>query len=235
MLESRVPIFLLSGSALLLGFVHGLGIDHLMAIAALSINGRGRRGHHAPIIRTAIQFACGHTLVLAAGVAIALTLGWALPEALEAGAERLGGGMLIVLGVAGLWSLVAGRAYGHVHAEGDGRPRWHFHLGRRTRHPGGAHAHSNLATAMGALFAISSLRALVMLAPMGAPLGSQTLPTILLLIALFGLGILLSMSLFGVVFARVWSLRAVQNLGLTAGLLVATASVGLGLYWTFSN
>ena len=58
--------------------------------------------------------------------------------------------------------------------------------------------------------------------------------TLLGLIALFGVGILLSMSLFGVVLARVLSLRAIERLGHTAAVVVAVASIGLGLGWVLS-
>jgi len=225
-----VPILLLGSSALMLGMVHGLGLDHLMAIAALSIDGRTGRQRRLRIVRTAMQFALGHTVILGLGVAIALAAGWTMPAAVTTGAERFGGLLLVMLGAAGLWTLAAGRAYSHVHAEDDGRSRWHFHLGRRGRHPG-AHSHSNLPTIMGAVFAVSSLRALVLLAPMGTSISALALPVVLLLVALFGVGILVSMSLFGVVLARLWSLRAVESLGRTAGLLVAGASVGLGIYW----
>ena len=37
----------LTSTALLLGFVHGLGADHLVAIAALSIGSRARTFDHA--------------------------------------------------------------------------------------------------------------------------------------------------------------------------------------------
>ena len=57
------------------------------------------------------------------------------------------------------------------------------------------------------------------------------LPGLLALILLFGVGILISMSLFGVVLARVLTLRAVTHIGRTAAGLIALASIGLGLYW----
>jgi hypothetical protein len=84
---------------------------------------------------------------------------------------------------------------------------------------------------MGAAFAVSSLRALVMLAPLGSSLQSMAVPTVLLLVLLFGLGILLSMSLFGVILARALSLRRLELLGRAAGFIVAAASVALGAYW----
>lgn len=243
-----MPVVALSASALFLGFLHGLGIDHLMAIAALSSLDaesqspppgasvyagvdRWRGAGHRRVLRTAVQFACGHTVMLALGVGAALAFGWILPAAFASGAERLGGGLLVALGAAGCWSTLTGRAYGHVHLETDGRPRWHLHLGGKARHPQGTHRHSIVPTAMGALFAISSLRALVLLAPMGTALTSFALPVVLLLVLLFGLGILLAMSLFGVVLARVLSLRRLEALGRSAGLIVALASIALGAYW----
>jgi hypothetical protein len=51
------------------------------------------------------------------------------------------------------------------------------------------------------------------------------------LIAVFAVGILLSMSLFGVAFARVLSTRAMQRLGGAAGAAMAVASILLGVYW----
>ena len=44
---------------------------------------------------------------------------------------------------------------------------------------------------------------------------------------LFGVGILLSMSIFGVLLARILSIRAVSVLGQSAATLVAIASIGL--------
>jgi hypothetical protein len=228
-----VPFVLLSGSALLLGFLHGLGADHLMAIAALSVDGRGgiRR---VRIVRTAVQFACGHMLLLGGGVILALGFGWILPAALAVNAERIGGGLLVLLGAAGFWSALTGVAYGHVHTQRNGPPRWHLHFGADS-HSTAAHSHSSVPTAMGAVFAVSSLRALVMLAPMGTSLTSMALPMVLLLVLLFGVGILLSMSLFGVVLARVLSLRKLEALGRWAGFVVAGASMALGLYWIVGN
>ena len=89
----------LAVSALTLGFLHGLGADHLMAIAAMAVDGKADR-RQARAIRTAVGFACGHALVLAAGAVAAVTLGLLVPAAISSGAERLGGGMLIANGSA---------------------------------------------------------------------------------------------------------------------------------------
>ena len=218
----------LAASALTLGVLHGLGGDHLMAIAALSVGRAGDRRHR--VIRTAVSFACGHTLVLATGAVIAVLFGVALPAAVSSGAERIGGLLLIALGVTGLWGIASGRAYGHIHREADGPSRWHVHVGHPSGHSA-THAHPILPTAMGAVFAVSSLRALMLLQPFGADARALALPGVLLLVVLFGLGILLSMSIFGMLLARVLSIRAVSVLGQFAAGLVAIASIVLGAYW----
>jgi hypothetical protein len=224
-----MSLLALSSSALALGFLHGLGGDHLMAIAALSITGRHPRGTKR-IIRTAVGFAFGHTVVLATGAAVALAFGVVVPGIVSSGAERVGGAILIALGGIGLWTVVSGRAYAHVHAGQDGRTRLHLHVGSQHA-PHAAHLHSLLPTVMGAVFAVSSLRALMLLQPFGASAQTLAVPLTLLLIALFGLGILLSMSIFGVLLARVLSLGTVEVFGRLAAGLVAVASVLLGVYW----
>jgi hypothetical protein len=226
-------VLLLAGSALGLGFLHGLGADHLMAIAALSVDGRSVRAR-ARVVHTAFGFALGHMLVLAAGASVAVIFGVVVPHAVSSVAERVGGALLVALGAIGAWSVVSGRAYTHIHAEADGRTRLHLHLagGDRSRHA--EHAHSLVPTLMGALFAFSSLRALMLLQPFGASAHALALPVILLLIALFGLGILLSMSLFGVLLAGAFSLGAVERFGQAAAFIVASASIALGAYWMFA-
>lgn len=223
--------FVLFTSALGLGFLHGLGADHLMAIAALSADGRHARSR-THVVQTAFGFAVGHTLVLGLGATAAILFGIVLPEAVTSGAERIGGAILIVLGAVGLWTMISGRAYTHMHREADGQVRLHLHVdGPPPAAAHAAHAHSAVPTLMGAVFAFSSLRALMLLQPFGDQALALTLPVLLMLIALFGLGILLSMSLFGVLLARLFSLAIVQQLGRLAAALVAVASIALGAYW----
>lgn len=204
-----------------------------MAIATLSISG----GSEAPAVRraralgVAIRFALGHALLLALGASAIILLGWSLPLVVERGGEMLGGVLLIALGAIALWGVTAGRVYGHTHRHGEeAAPHWHLHIGRRDRHPiPGSHSH--LPTIIGAAFAVSSLRALTLLAPFGDRLGTAPLSLLLVLIAVFAAGILLSMSLFGVAFAGLMTARVVARLGRAAGALMAIASMGLGLYW----
>ena len=219
-------------SALTLGFLHGLGADHLMGIAALSMapaaDGATQR---ARAVGVAVRFAVGHALLLAVGASVLILLGWSLPLVVERGGEVLGGLLLIGLGVVGLWGAVSGRVYGHTHTHsGEPAPHWHLHIGEAGHHPA-AGAHSHLPTIIGAAFAVSSLRALTMLAPFGAEVSAMSLTLLLSLVVVFALGILISMSLFGIAFARVLSARSIVRLGRIAAVVMAISSMLLGAYW----
>lgn len=199
-------------SALALGFLHGLGGDHLMAIAALSMDGgvTPAPARRARALGVALRFAIGHALLLGCGAGVIVLVGWSIPPHVERGGEILGGALLVVMGVVTLQ-----------------------HLGQHAA-PRTPHAHSHVPAMMGAAFAISSLRAVVMLTPFGQTAGSQPLPMLLALIGVFAIGILGSMSLFGVALAGVLSTRALQRLGHGAGALVGVSSILLGLAWVAS-
>jgi nickel/cobalt transporter (NicO) family protein len=179
----------------------------------------------------AVRFAIGHAVLLALGASALLLLGWSLPIVVERGGELLGGLLLIVLGAIGLWGVGAGRVYGHSHLHGhEPAPHWHLHIGKRDRHPMPG-AHSHLPTMIGAAFAVSSLRALTLLAPFGDRVGAAPLPMLIGLVIVFAAGILLSMSLFGVAFAGFMNARVVARLGRAAGAVMALSSIALGVYW----
>lgn len=220
---------LLISSALVLGFLHGLGADHLMAIAALTVGGEEAASvRRARAMGVAVRFAAGHALVLAVGASAVILAGWTVPEVVERGGEVLGGLLLIVLGAVGLYAAFSGRLYAHAHPHSSDPGAWHLHIGHHHSH---LSHHSKVPAVLGAVFAVSSLRALSTLAPFGASAASAAIPQLVLLIALFGLGILISMSLFGVALARTLSTRFVSRLGHGAALVMSLASTTLGLYW----
>ncbi|HEY2435489.1 MAG TPA: hypothetical protein VGI12_22660 [Vicinamibacterales bacterium] len=199
-------------SAFALGFLHGLGGDHLMAIATLSMDGASRSAaaRRARALGVALRFAGGHALLLGCGAALIVLVGWSIPVHVERGGEMLGGALLIVMGLVTLQHLTR-----HSHAADAAQP----------------HQHSHLPTMIGAAFAVSSLRAVVMLTPFGQRAGSQPLPMLLALIVIFAVGILASMSLFGVLLAGLLSTRTLQRVGHGAGALVGVSSILLGIAW----
>lgn len=222
---------ILTATALSLGFLHGLGADHLMAIAALAVNSDGAAGagRREPM-RVAVRFALGHALVLLVGAGAVLLLGWQIPELVERTGEIVGGMLLILMGAFTLWVVAAERLYGHTHRAGW--LNWHVHFGRRDRHPAPP-AHSTRAGVLGAVFAVSGLRALTLLGPELSPGGATaSLLTLLYLVGVFAVGILLSMSLFGIVLSRLLGSQVMAAaVGRAAALVTAVASIALGVYW----
>ena len=136
-LYNRFALLLLATS-LCLGFLHGLGADHLMAIAALSVDATATTAaaRRARALGVAVRFAVGHALLLGLGAGLLVLVGWSIPSVVERGGEMLGGALLIVMGAVTLWGLGSGRVYGHAHRHGqEPTPHWHLHVGRRDQHP----------------------------------------------------------------------------------------------------
>jgi len=234
---------LVTATALALGFLHGLGADHLMAIASLAITPRTGRPGPTPF-DVAVRFALGHAVLLLAGSALVLLVGWQIPEVVEQTGERVGGLLLIGMGLFTLWIVASDRLYGHSHGhqhDAHGHPahdashadhvHWHLHFGRRDRHPStGDHAHG--AGVLGAVFAVSGLRALTLLAPTLHGSATRSFMMLIYLVAVFAVGILLSMSLFGIVLTRLLgSPFVIRTVGRSAAAVTALASIGLGIYW----
>src|SRR6187402_1530948 len=96
----------LTGSMLALGFLHGLGADHLMAIAALSLATPLGPARYARAFGLALRFAVGHAVLLALGAGLVLFFGWQIPVRFEQGGEFIGGCLLIALGLAVGWLTV---------------------------------------------------------------------------------------------------------------------------------
>jgi nickel/cobalt transporter (NicO) family protein len=229
---------ILTSYALALGFFHGLGADHLMAIAALSVRAPGDEGRRTHPMRIALGFALGHALLLLLGSAVVVVLGWQIPVLLERTGEVVGGVLLIALGAFSLWVAFSQQLYGHTHTHGHaGHSHWHLHLGRRSRHGSGDHSH--VPGILGAVFAVSGLRALTMMAPFGDAVAggfAASILTLLYTIAVFAVGIVISMSLFGVVLSRViGSVWLARHVGRGAAVLTALASIGLGIYWVVAK
>lgn len=206
-----------------------------MAIAALSLATPLGPARYARAFGLALKFAIGHALLLACGAALVLFFGWQIPARVEQGGEFLGGCLLIALGLAVGWMTMTARLYVHSHVHGHGghaHSHWHLHFGRGH----GSHAptfHTVLPGVLGALFAVSGLRALILSLPLwNNPAGAPPLGTLLFLVSIFALGILLSMSLFGIVLAHTLADRRMTGhvARFSAGV-TALGSLALGIYW----
>jgi nickel/cobalt exporter len=218
---------------LALGFLHGLGADHLMAIAALSLATPLGPARYGRAFWLAVRFAVGHALLLSVGAAAVLLFGWQIPLRVEQTGEFAGGCLLIVMGLVGSWLALTGRVYAHAHAHQHSEhalfhSHWHVHVGRQHSHR--AAAHTALPGVMGAIFAVSGLRALILSLPLWNSPGS--FGKVFMLVALFALGILTSMSLFGIVLAHTLDTkRMTSHVARFAAAATAVGSLALGLYW----
>ena len=219
---------------LALGFLHGLGADHLMAIAALSLATPLGPARYARAFGLALRFAVGHALLLALGAGLVLFFGWQIPVRFEQGGEFLGGCLLIVLGLIVGWLTVSGRLYVHSHVHENrvgAHSHWHLHFGRQHSHRPAIH--TVLPGVLGAVFAVSGLRALMLSLPLwNTAAGAQHLGALLLLVTLFALGILMSMSLFGIVLAHTLADRRMTgHVARFSAAATALGSLALGIYW----
>jgi hypothetical protein len=224
---------------LALGFLHGLGADHLMAIAALSLATPLGPARYARAFGLALKFAVGHALLLACGAGMVLFFGWQIPARFEQNGEFIGGCLLIILGLFVGWLTISGRLYVHAHTHGDGHDgahsHWHLHLGRQhSHHPA---IHTVLPGVLGAVFAMSGLRALMLSLPLwGTAQGNTHVWSLLFLVTIFALGILMSMSLFGIVLAH--TLAARRMTGAVARFSAAATAMGslaLGIVWIWPS
>ena len=220
---------------LALGFLHGLGADHLMAIAALSLATPLGPARYGRAFALALRFAVGHAVVLACGAGLVLFFGWQIPVRFEEGGEFIGGCLLIVLGLFVGWLTVSGRLYVHAHTHEHGHDaahsHWHLHVGRQHSHRPAIH--TALPSVLGAVFAVSGLRALVLSLPLWNTNGSTDhFWSLLFLVTIFALGILTSMSLFGIVLAHMLAARRMTgHVARFSAAATALGSLALGIYW----
>jgi nickel/cobalt exporter len=226
---------MLTGSMLALGFLHGLGADHLMAIAALSLATPLGPARYARAFGLALRFAVGHAVLLAVGAGLALYFGRQIPVRFEQGGEFIGGCLLIALGLAVGWLTLSGRLYVHAHVHDAGEQgahsHWHLHVGRQHSHR--PSIHTLLPGVIGAVFAVRALRALILSLPLwNAPGGASHFWSLLFLVTIFAIGILMSMSLFGIVLAHTLADRRMTgHVARFSAAATALGSLALGIYW----
>jgi len=206
-----------------------------MAIAALSLATPLGPARYAQAFGLALRFAVGHAVLLALGAGLVLFFGWQIPVRFEQGGEFIGGCLLIALGLAVGWLTLSGRLYVHAHAHdaGDARAHshWHLHLGRLHSHR--PSIHTVLPGVLGAVFAVSGLRALILSLPLwNTPGGPGHFWSLLFLVTIFALGILISMSLFGIVLAHTLADRRMTGrVARCSAAVTALGSLALGVYW----
>jgi High-affinity nickel-transport protein. len=211
---------LLIPTAIALGALHSFAPDHLAAVSVFV----SRKPSWRNALGLGARWGMGHSLtVVVVGGVLALS-GLQLPERFESMAERAVGVVLVLLGVFAISR--AQKLHGHWH-EHEGRRHWHLHSHRSSD----AHGHDHGALmGIGMLHGLAGTGALVVALPV-AIAGSRA--AALIFLAAFGLGTILSMSLFSA--AAGWLLSATtvlsRNVHRGAIVLAGLLSVGVGVWW----
>jgi ABC-type nickel/cobalt efflux system permease component RcnA len=224
--------WLVLGTACMLGALHALEVDHMLAVTTFV----SRR----PALRTAAGFGArwgiGHSVAVLAAGGVLIATGIRLPQRFDAIAEALVGLVLIGLGT---WALVSvrklhlhsaeehgGHSHVHLHAASG---ELHDHPHRRPEDARGDHTHGSI-TLVGLLHGLAGTSGVVALVPvtmMGRPaLGVGYL-------AAFGIGVTMAMTTFALVAAA--AVRQATGRSLAWTRRVATAigvtGVAVGLWW----
>jgi nickel/cobalt exporter len=211
-----------------LGLLHALDADHIMAVSGLA----ARRPSLRNSLRFCARWAVGHGLTLLLIGSAVLMLGMAIPERLSAVAEALVGAVLIAIGLWVLWNLRCSRAHLHFHDHDNLPPHahWHGHHQHATQHDADKHQHQHSAVFVGVLHGTAGSAPLLALIPLASLGHSPWLGMAYL--ALFSLGVLLAMFLFGGLLGSSfdWLSRRGDNVLRVTRACVATSSMVFGIY-----
>ncbi len=213
----------------ILGITHGFDVDHLAAITALASRG-------ATKFETAtlgFNFGLGHMLALFIFGVLGLLTGLAITPSFERAANIFGGLLLIILGGAIIYEEAQKKAYLHQHSHDHSKePHDHYHIHEKSPHKE-EHKHAHQATVLGGLFAFSGLRSLLIMVPI---VWAANIWDGFYYILIFGLGVILSMTLYGLLIGKFMHITqdSVKIHRLTS-LLTALISIGLGAYWIVAH
>ena len=219
------------GTAAMLGFLHALEVDHMVAVTAFV----SRRPTPAAAARFGFSWGLGHSVAVLAAGGVLLATGLRWPAHYDALGEALVGLMLIGLGA---WALVSARKLhlhsreehgGHAHLHVHGGGATHAHAHGPAAPTGEPHGHGGI-TLVGLLHGLAGTTGVVALVPMtlmdrvGLGLGYLTC---------FGVGVTLAMMIFALGAAGLmrratagslaWGRRVVRGVGI--------AGMAVGAWW----
>ncbi len=214
-------IYSLLSLGFMLGLMHALDADHVMAVSVLSVG----RPSLARTLRFSAQWAVGHGGVLLCSGIMLFGLGLAIPESLQRMAEIGVGVLLIVLGLWCFWGFRQRRlsldqhrhdqvVHRHWHQAGDQTHRGHGSGGHAPVFVGMLHGLAGSAPAMALIPAMAQ-------GQMSAAFGY---------LAIFSFGVMLSMVAFGLGWGSLLQ-RLNERVLDWSRRLVAASSIIIGSYW----
>jgi ABC-type nickel/cobalt efflux system permease component RcnA len=217
-------------TAFVLGFVHALDVDHMVAVSAFV----GTRPSRALALRFGLRWGLGHSIAVVGAGSLLLLSGLRWSPRFDAVAEAAVGLMLIGVG---LWSLRTIRNL-HLHGSpGHGdhahlhvHPRAEAHHDHSHHDHGERHHHPHGITAVGLLHGLAGTSAVLALVPL--PLLPEAAIGLGYLLA-FSAGVIAGMILFAMVMASALRHAAERSIvwGRKISQLIAIASILIGLVW----
>jgi hypothetical protein len=219
-------------TALVLGFLHAIELDHMVAVTAFV----SRRPALLSAAGFGARWGLGHSVAVLVLGGIALAAGVRIPAGTEAAFEAMVGIALIAVG---FWSLQATRNL-HLHAPQEHGDHVHLHLHRKPLpghgHPHGPHVahpphhHPKGIGAVGLIHGLAGTSAAVALVPVTM---AEGLVPGLVYLGMFGLGVTLGMSLFAIVAALAMRRAAERSIaiGRRIGMGAGWLSMAVGGVW----
>ena len=202
--------------ALLLGVKHSYDADHLVAVSNILVKSKTLNDS----VRISVSWAGGHMIT-----ATAITVGLYLfrdsffPQ-FSAISGFLVGPMLVVLGMLSLVSVF--HRHGHPH---DDEAHSHFHShGTDSSH---SHLHKRM-FGIGVIHGLASNDELLIL--MTALLGLSTVSSVIAGVAIFSVGVVLGMVVFGLIFSYTMSRVTSVALNKIINLVTGGVSIAYGLF-----
>ncbi|NRB38447.1 MAG: urease accessory protein [Pseudomonadales bacterium] len=224
-----------------LGLMHALDADHIMAVSTLS---NTKPGLKRTLFYSA-NWAAGHGLVLLVSGFLLFAFGLMIPESLQQFAEAGVGVLLIGLGLSCFWQFRKEKLKLQPHSHGEMvHTHWHEdgHEGRHEE--SGAHSSTqdipqnqplkkddlHKPVFVGLLHGLAGSAPALALIP---AVGQGQVSLALAYLALFSIGVMLSMVIFGLGFANVQGFLQRRNPWVfeASRRLLATSSIVFGGYW----
>ena len=204
-----MTLLMLLATACMLGFLHALEVDHMLAVSAFV----SRRPAVGAAARFGARWGLGHSVAVLAAGGVLLALGVRWPERWDAAGEAVVGAMLVGLGA---WAIVSAR---RMRRHTEGHERAHAH----------DHDHHGI-TVVGFLHGLAGTSAAVALVPV--TMLDRTSAGIGYLAA-FGIGVTAAMTLFAMVAAAAVRRAADRSdlWGRRAAALVGSAAIVTGAVW----